>query len=141
MATEYEEFQIDWRGQGITVRLGKRCQTCNPFAHICCATSQIDPNTGARPDHAPSTARISRVVSIRRRPWSGCVGGVLLCFPMPGQQLRHARDGQVRQPGQDVCQPCLRINVIHLCRDDEGIHEGRPVAATLRASKKPRLSA
>jgi len=41
--------------------LRQRRQTCDPLAHICRATGQIDPNTGARPDHAPSTARINRV--------------------------------------------------------------------------------
>jgi hypothetical protein len=33
----------------------------------------------------------------------------------------------------------MRVDVIELCRDDEGVHERGPVAATLGAGEEPRL--
>jgi hypothetical protein len=55
----------------------------------------------------------------------------LLSLPVPREEIRHLRGGQVGQPGEDVGQPGLRIGVIQLGRDDQGIHEGGAVSAPL----------
>ena len=43
----------------------------------------------------------------------------------------HARDGQVGQPGENIGEPGLRIDVIHFGGDDKGIHGGSPFTAAL----------
>lgn len=43
--------------------------------------------------------------------------------------------------GEDICQPCLRIDIVHFCRDDERVHDSGALTATVGSSKKPRLSA
>jgi hypothetical protein len=41
--------------------------------------------------------------------------------------------GRVRgDPGEDVRQPGLRIDVVHLRRDDEAVHGGRALATSVR---------
>jgi hypothetical protein len=52
-------------------------------------------------------------VSLRRGPWScGLVFGFFHRLPMPRQQFRQARDRQVRDPGDDVDEPCLRVDPV-----------------------------
>jgi len=35
-------------------------------------------------------------------------------------------------PGQDVGEPSLRIDVVHFCRDDDAVHNGGALAAAIR---------
>lgn len=50
------------------------------------------------------------------------------------------RDGRVGDPGDDVGEPCLRIDVVELGRSDEGVHRRRTLAATLGAGEEPAKS-
>jgi hypothetical protein len=63
-----------------------------------------------------------------------------LCFPVPGKKVRQARHGHVGQPSKDIGQPGLRIDVVHLGGDDEGIHEGGAFATAGRTGEEPRLA-
>ena len=49
----------------------------------------------------------------------------------------HARDGQVGQPGENIGEPGLRIDVVHFGGDDKGIHGGSPFTAALGPCKEP----
>ena len=51
----------------------------------------------------------------------------------------YARDGQVGQPGENIGEPGLRIDVVHFGGDDKGIHGGSPLTAALGTCKEPRL--
>lgn len=57
---------------------------------------------------------------------SGRDGGGSRCrqHPIPWQQLIEATSEVDGDPGQDVCQPGLGVDTIHLGRDDEVIHGG-----------------
>ena len=37
----------------------------------------------------------------------------------------------VRHSGENIRQPGLLVDIVHLCRDDQGIHEGGTFATTL----------
>ena len=43
--------------------------------------------------------------------------------------------------GEDVGEPGLRIDVVHLGGDDQAVHDGGALAAAIGAGKQPRLSA
>jgi hypothetical protein len=45
-----------------------------------------------------------------------------------------------RDPFEDVGEPGLRIDVVHLCADDEAIHFCSPLSPPIRTRKKPRLA-
>jgi hypothetical protein len=53
----------------------------------------------------------------------------------------HARDGQVGQPGENIGEPGLQVDVVHFGGDDKGIHGGSPLTAALGIYKEPRLCA
>jgi hypothetical protein len=56
---------------------------------------------------------------------------------MPGQKLMDARDGHVGQPGEDIGEPSLWVDIVHFRCDDQGIHGGRPLTATLGTREEP----
>lgn len=86
--------------------------------------------------HRTATSMGVKKVSIRRGPRSG--GLAMLCgSPVPRQQSRHLRGDHVGQPGENIGQPCLGIDVVQLRGDDQGIHEGGAVAAALGAGEEP----
>ncbi len=43
-------------------------------------------------------------------------------------------------PGQKVSQPGLRVDAVHLGRDDEAVHGRGPLTTSVGAAKHPRLS-
>ena len=60
-----------------------------------------------------------------------------LGFPVPGQQfvepvLRRVGDGI-----EDMGEPGLGVDAVHLGGDDEGAHEGGPVAAAIGTGEQP----
>ena len=54
-------------------------------------------------------------------------------LPIPGHEVRHPGCRRAWQPGKDIGEPGLRIYIVHLRGDDQGIHEGRAVPAALGA--------
>jgi hypothetical protein len=42
---------------------------------------------------------------------------------------------QIGYPGQDIGEPGLRIDVIHLGRGDQAIHEGRAITSAVGPAK------
>jgi hypothetical protein len=42
--------------------------------------------------------------------------------------------------GEDVGEPGLRVDVVHLGRDDQAVHGGGAICASIGAGKEPRLS-
>jgi hypothetical protein len=64
----------------------------------------------------------------RDRP-SGCFGGAILRAPVPGQQVGDPLGGMIGQSGQDISEPCLRIDVVDLGGFDEGIDGGGATTA------------
>jgi hypothetical protein len=43
--------------------------------------------------------------------------------------------------GQDVGEPCARVDVVQLGRDDERVHRCRPLAAAIASCEQPCLAA
>ena len=43
----------------------------------------------------------------------------------------------VGMSGDDVGKPCLQVDVVHLCGDDQGIEEGSARAAGLGTGEEP----
>ncbi len=56
-------------------------------------------------------------------------------FPIPGQEFVNFAHGRVRQFAERVREPCLRVDVVEFCGDDERVHEGGAIAAALRAGE------
>lgn len=54
-------------------------------------------------------------------------------LPVPGGSSGRRGTGDIGQSCQDICQPGLRVDVVHLGGDDQGIHEGGALAATGQA--------
>ena len=50
-------------------------------------------------------------------------------------------DGMLGDAGENVGEPGLRINIVHLGRDDQAVHHRGPLAATIRAAEQPGFSA
>jgi hypothetical protein len=42
--------------------------------------------------------------------------------------------------GEDIGQPGLRIDAIHLGRDNQAVHGGGALSAAIRSAEEPRLS-
>jgi hypothetical protein len=49
--------------------------------------------------------------------------------------------GACPAPGEDIGQPSLRVDVVHLGRDDQGIHKGGAVSAARGSGEEPGLAA
>jgi hypothetical protein len=100
---------------------------------------------GSLSTHSALTKRLvvlamqPRRVSMRRRPQGSCRGslswltylpwtaGLLCCcldcsgcggLPVPGQKLFEPLSGMAGDPSEDIRQPGMRVDVIHLGRDD-----------------------
>jgi len=43
-------------------------------------------------------------------------------------------------PGKNVGEPGLRIDIVHLGRDDQAVHHCGTIAATIRAAEQPGFS-
>ena len=56
---------------------------------------------------------------------------------MPRQQVVEAVGWMIRDAGEDVGKPGLRIHAVHLGRDDEAIHYRCALSATIRAAEQP----
>jgi hypothetical protein len=54
---------------------------------------------------------------------------LLVGFPIPRKQVGDLAGWMIGQPGQDVSEPGLRIDVVHLAGLDEGIDGGGAVTA------------
>lgn len=74
-------------------------------------------------------------VIIRRetRAISGGDGIVdlLVGFPVPGQEFMEAWIGDVVDPCQGIGKPCVGIDIVQACGDDQGIHRGGTLSATV----------
>ena len=62
-------------------------------------------------------------------------------LPVPGEKVGQARERHVWHACQSIGQPGLRVDVVHLGGDDEGIHQGGALAAAGRTGEEPRLAA
>ena len=52
---------------------------------------------------------------------------------------RRACDGMLGDAGEHVGEPGLRVDVVHLRRDDQAVHGGGALAAAIGAGEQPRL--
>ena len=62
---------------------------------------------------------------------------LLVGFPMPGQEFMEAWIGDVIDPCQDIGEPCLGIDIVQARGDDQGIHGGGALSATIGTSEQP----
>ena len=64
--------------------------------------------------------------------WIGSGGdGFPMMSPVPGEQLVEPADGMVGDAGEDVGQPCLRIDVIEAAGLNQRIRDRRPLTTTI----------
>ena len=59
--------------------------------------------------------------------------------PIPGQQFVQLLNGMVCDASQDIGEPGLRINIVHLGGNDQAVHHRGPLAAAIRTAEQPRL--
>ncbi len=86
-----------------------------------------------------SVEAIERAVEIMRTGLSGNDDGSRL--PVPRQQFIQSVSGMSGDAGEDVRQPSLRIDAIHLGRDDETVHRGGTPTAAIGPAEQPGFSA
>ena len=60
--------------------------------------------------------------------------------PVPRQQVIDPVDGVIGDARQHVGEPGSRIDIVELCGLNQRVHEGSPLAATLRAGEEPGAS-
>ena len=77
---------------------------------------------------------------VERELCGQCVDGLDL-LPVPGQELVEALGRMLGDASEHVGEPGLRIDVVHLRRDDQGVHEGGSVTAAVGAGEQPSLPA
>src|SRR5260370_38404386 len=78
------------------------------------------------------SAKTPPVAIERGSPRSRCGGFWLLaCLPVPRKKVDHFIDWMIRQPGQYVGKPGLRIDVVHLASFDKCIDGGGTMAASI----------
>src|SRR5260370_40933600 len=78
------------------------------------------------------SAKTPAVAIERGSPRSRCGGFWLLaCLPVPRKKVDHFIDWMIRQPGQYVGKPGLRIDVVHLASFDKCIDGGGTMAASI----------
>ena len=53
-------------------------------------------------------------------------------LPVPRQKFVEPVSRVLGDTGQNVGQPCLRIDVVHFCRDDDAVHGGSALSAANR---------
>ena len=61
-------------------------------------------------------------------------------FPVPGQEFVHPGVRQLGDATEDIGEPSLRVDVVELSSDDEGVHRRGPLAAAVGAAEQPRPS-
>ena len=66
----------------------------------------------------------------------GCCDGL----PVPREKFVDAMSGMAGDTGEDIREPGLRVDVIHLGRGDEAIHGGGALTATVRTAEQPRFA-
>src|SRR5579859_8284649 len=71
---------------------------------------------------------------------SGGLTGRVGRVPIPRQQLVEPLDGMLGDARENVGEPGLWIDIIHLGRDDQAVHYGGPLAATIGAAEQPGFS-
>jgi len=76
-------------------------------------------------------------VTLRQGPQSGCFLSICSWGLVPRQELWQAWLGQPGQASNDVSEPSLGIDVVHLGGDDQRVHEAGAVAASLGAGQEP----
>ena len=57
-------------------------------------------------------------------------------FPVPMQEFAHPREPQVGDAGEDIGKPGLRVDVVELGGDDEGVHRRGALAAAVGAGEQ-----
>src|SRR5260370_16171520 len=73
----------------------------------------------------------------RWRPRSGSVSDGCWRAPIPGQKLVDALGRMIWQPGEDVGEAGLPIDIVELRGRDERVDSGRPAATFVRAGECP----
>ena len=52
-------------------------------------------------------------------------------LPIPGEQVGDFVGGIVGEPGQHICKPGLRVDIVHLAGFHEGVDGGGAMAASI----------
>src|SRR5215207_9377151 len=73
----------------------------------------------------------------RRRARSSGLRGNVVRAPMPGQEFLNALGGMIRQAGEHVGEPSLRVNIVELGSRDQRVDGSRATAAFVRAGEGP----
>lgn len=113
-----------------TIRKYLRDDAVEPTFKVPKRPSKLDQFAEKLSKHTPSTA--AQFGSGGERDLGG--------LPIPREQFVEAADGMVGDAGEDVGEPCLRIDVVESTGQDQRIGDRRPLATAIRAAKQPRLA-
>jgi len=91
----------------------------------------VDPNTDEKLASGQGRGGITRAAKGRKR--TSCCPTDLRAgpTPIPRQQFVEFLDGMFGDAGQDVGEPGLRIDIVHLGGDDQAVHNGGALAAAI----------
>src|SRR3954471_3168191 len=133
------------------------CSACRAFSKTGASSSSPPQTSGS---HSPGMIRSGHTRIPARKPSSSLtsiaslsIGKLasffsssfrrrgLLCMrpPVPGQQVTDTVDRMIRNPGQNVTQPSLRIKAIQFCGLDQRQDGRSPFSACIRPCKEPVL--
>src|SRR5713226_7768960 len=68
---------------------------------------------------------------------SGSYCGAVDDVPVPRQKFIGARGRVIVDPAEHIGEPGLRVDIVHLGRDDQAVHGRGPLAATIGSGEQP----
>ena len=105
-------------------------------ARTICSRAVTRPENRTFPASLIETCKLNNVNSYpsgeHRGNWSGglaCHG--IWSLPVPRKQLIYQTDRVLGDVSQDVGQPGLRVDVVHLGADDQAVHHRGPLSALI----------
>ena len=116
-------------GHGVISNLSPLCvskRTCRT-ARACFVLKE---RTGVALYASGQHPRQARWSAAKRSGSNGGLG-LLVRLPIPRKQVGDLAGGMIGKPGQDVSEPSLRIDVVHLAGFDPGIDGGGTMAASV----------
>src|SRR6516165_12389347 len=90
-------------------------------------------STSLRTDDGPDAGGL---VDVHGSGCERCVG-LMLRPPVPRQQFIKAMHRMTGDARENVGQPRLRIDAVHLARDDEAVHRRGALAAAVGTAEQP----
>src|ERR1700691_1156194 len=112
-----------------------------PRAFAVWSRSTIPPKSRSPPKEISTKSGAGSYVTVRRRPRSGGFLARVVDGPVPRQQLCEPSLRRIGDPGENVGEPRVGIDVVELGGLDQRVHNGGSFGPALRTGEQPRFSA